>query len=74
MKAILYLSFDDVKGINCEHCMLSSVLSGYRNKCMALGNRPLCPEEGCRRDCPLIAIDDSDKPLLARRKYTIEQD
>lgn len=52
MKAILTLAFDDTKGIECEMCMLS-VGKGERYICSALGNRPTCPEEGCRKDCPL---------------------
>lgn len=53
MDRYLKLSFDDVKGRNCEHCMLC-FSKGESNHCAALGNRPLCPEEGCRKDCPLI--------------------
>ena len=53
MKAKLMLSFDDSKGINCEHCMLS-FSKGEKYHCAALGNRPICPEEGKRKDCPLL--------------------
>lgn len=53
MDRYLKLSFDNIKGRNCEHCMLS-FSKGERNHCAALGNRPICSEEGCRKDCPLI--------------------
>lgn len=53
MDRYLKLSFDNVKGRNCEYCMLS-FSKEERNHCAALGNRPICPEEGCREDCPLI--------------------
>jgi len=64
MKAILNLSFDDAKGRNCEHCMLSEIhypssRDPIRYKCTAYGSRPFCPEEGCRKDCPLIVVEDS---------------
>ena len=52
MKAILNLSFSDEKGINCTTCMLS-FSKGEHYHCAALGTRPVCPEEGCRKDCPL---------------------
>lgn len=52
MKAILNLSFSDEKGINCTACMLS-FSKGEHYHCAALGIRPVCPEEGCRKDCPL---------------------
>lgn len=53
MDRYLKLSFDNVKGRNCEHCMLS-FSKGEHSHCAALGNRPICPEDGCRNDCPLI--------------------
>lgn len=53
MDRYLKLSFDNIKGRNCEHCMLS-FSKGEHNHCAALGNRPICTEEGCRKDCPLI--------------------
>lgn len=53
MDRYLKLSFDNIKGRNCEHCMLS-FSKGEHNHCAALGNRPICPEKGCRKDCPLI--------------------
>lgn len=53
MYRYLKLSFDNVRGRNCEHCMLSFG-KGEHNHCAALGNRPICSEEGCRKDCPLI--------------------
>ena len=53
MDRYLKLSFDNAKGRNCEHCMLS-FSKGEHNHCAALGTRPICSEEGCRKDCPLI--------------------
>lgn len=53
MDRYLKLSFDNIKGRNCEHCMLS-FSKGEHNHCAALGSRPICPEESCRKDCPLI--------------------
>lgn len=53
MYKYLKLSFDNVKGRNCKHCMLS-FSKGEHNHCAALGNRPICSEEDCRKDCPLI--------------------
>ncbi len=53
MDRYLKLSFDNVKGRNCEQCMLS-FSKGEHNHCAALGNRPICSEEGCRKDCPLV--------------------
>lgn len=53
MDRYLKLSFDNVKGRNCEHCMLC-FSNGESDHCAALGNQPLCPKEGCRIDCPLI--------------------
>jgi len=60
MKAILELSFDDEKGITCEMCMLSTHqgATGLHNVCTGLGMRPICPEEGCRKDCPLKVVSD----------------
>lgn len=52
MEAVLKLSFSDEKGINCCACMLS-FSRGERYHCAAIGQRPICPEEGRRRDCPL---------------------
>lgn len=43
----------------CENCMLSHYDSASeRRKCMALGMRPFCTEEGCRKDCPLVKDED----------------
>lgn len=40
---------------DCLSCMLSSSLGALEGKsiCMALGVRPICPNEGRRKDCPL---------------------
>lgn len=56
MKKALILSFDDKKGINCKCCMLS-FSKGEKYHCAALGIRPICPEEGKRKDCPLVDIE-----------------
>lgn len=40
MKKILVLSFDDIKGANCAHCMLS-FSKGEKYHCAALGNYDL---------------------------------
>lgn len=53
MDRYLKISFDNVKGRNCEQCMLRFSES-ENNHCVALKDRPMCPEEGCRKDCPLI--------------------
>lgn len=57
MEKYLKLSFDDKKGANCVHCMIS-FSKGEKYHCAGLGNRPICPEEGNRKDCPLL--DDTD--------------
>ena len=45
--------FSDEKGIRCCACMLS-FSKGEHYHCAAIGQRPICPEEGGRRrDCPL---------------------
>jgi hypothetical protein len=36
----------------CNKCMLS-ICCNNQYKCAAIGYRPVCPDEGCRRDCPL---------------------
>jgi hypothetical protein len=56
MKYKLELNFTDTP--KCSSCMLSGVrgldLEGETvMACFALGIRPKCPEDGCRRDCPL---------------------
>lgn len=56
MNVVLNLSFDDEKGVTCKRCMLS-FSKGERNHCAALGIRPICPEEGCRKDCPLKPVN-----------------
>jgi len=65
MKVFLKLEFDDSKGIECERCMLSTSKGG-KEVCTALGIRPLCPEEGNRKDCPLI--------IEERKAATINKD
>lgn len=57
MKAVLKLEFDDNKGIECNRCMLSTSKNGSE-VCTGLGIRPTCPEEGCRKDCPLISVEE----------------
>lgn len=53
MEAVLKLGFPDEKGIRCCACMLS-FSKGEHYHCAAIGQRPICPEEGGRRrDCPL---------------------
>ena len=55
MKVVYKLAFNDSKGIECSCCMLSVARYG-KELCSALGIRPICPEEGCRKDCPLEII------------------
>lgn len=57
MEKYLKLSFNDERGVSCEYCILS-FCKGERNHCAALGNRPICPEEGYRYDCPLKSIEE----------------
>jgi len=41
----------------CERCMMGVSKDGAEESisiCAALGSRPKCTEEGCRKDCPLI--------------------
>lgn len=78
MDRYLKLSFDNVKGRNCEHCMLN-FSKGEHNYCAALENRPICSEEGCRKDCPLIdnvidlpvidASDDMYRQMMSGNNY-----
>ena len=75
MYRYLKLSFDNVKGCNYEHCILS-YSSSNQNHCAALGNRPICPEERCRKDCSLIdnvidlpAIDDMYRQMMSGNNY-----
>jgi len=61
MKAVLKLEFNNEKGIECSRCMLCGTkgfdLDGETvMACYGLGIRPICPEEGCRKDCPLEII------------------
>ncbi|MBE6067746.1 MAG: hypothetical protein E7211_08650 [Clostridium lundense] len=63
MEMALLLAFSDEKGAECSRCMLSGVkgLDGNGETvtaCFALGIRPKCPEEGCRKDCPLIPVEE----------------
>lgn len=49
----------------CSMCMLSgskglNIDGETVMVCYGLGNRPKCPEEGCRKDCPLKPLDDQD--------------
>lgn len=57
MKYILEEEFRDKP--DCKRCMLGSSIGTVDGKmlCMALGIRPICPEEGCRKDCPLKPIE-----------------
>lgn len=57
MKYVLECHFKDEP--ECARCMLrSSKGLDLRGEtvmaCHGLGIRPKCPEEGCRRDCPLV--------------------
>ena len=57
----MIFTFDETKGVECSHCMLSGTkgldLNGESvTACFGLGLRPKCPEEGCRKDCPLIPV------------------
>jgi hypothetical protein len=59
MEYIFKLGFLDKP--KCSNCMLSGVKGLDLNgetvmACYGLGIRPKCPEEGCRKDCPLIKI------------------
>lgn len=56
MKYVYELNFTDTP--ECERCMLSGTKGLDLNgetviACFALSLRPKCPDEGCRRDCPL---------------------
>ena len=67
MEAILKLGFSEKKGINCCACMLSFSKREHYH-CAAIGQRPICPEKGCRRDCPLI---EEEQYLCMKLKGTI---
>lgn len=54
INAVYKCSFYD--DIECSHCMLS-FSKGERYHCAALGNRPICPDDGKRSDCPLCVTD-----------------
>jgi len=59
MKYIFNCSFENTP--KCKKCMLSfsKMSSGGKSKfyCAALGARPHCPDDGCRKDCPLLLAD-----------------
>jgi len=55
MEKALVLSFNDEKGVTCRSCMLS-FSKGEKDHCAAMGSRPICPEDGKRNDCPLVAV------------------
>jgi len=61
MKYVLELNFTD--NPKCSSCMLSGTkglnLAGETViACFALGIRPKCPEEGRRKDCPLVLSEE----------------
>lgn len=39
----------------CQNCMVAVFKDGH-NLCCGLGMRPICPDEGCRKDCPLKEV------------------
>lgn len=55
MEKALVLKFKDTKGPECCNCMIS-FSKGERYHCAGIGCRPICPENGRRRDCPLVDI------------------
>jgi len=60
MRYVLELNF--IEKPNCSSCMLSSVKGLDLNgesviACFGLVNRHKCPEEGCRKDCPLKILE-----------------
>lgn len=61
MKYIYKIEFEGVR--TCKKCMLSGSKGQDLNgetvmACYGLGLRPKCPEEGCRKDCPLQLADE----------------
>lgn len=62
VNAVFKVCFDSSKGIECERCMLSFMRQAIKGEtrlhCAGLGQRPICPEEGCRKDCPLVIVED----------------
>lgn len=56
MEYILKLSFQDKP--NCMACLLSTTKND-NYICPAIGARPICPDEGCLRNCPLEAMKNS---------------
>lgn len=53
MDRYLKLSFDNVQGRNCKHCMLSFYQDEHKH-CAGLEGHPICTEKDCRKDCPLV--------------------
>jgi hypothetical protein len=61
MKYVLELSFK--ASPECISCMFGRYGKKSLNGesimcCYAIGNAPKCPEEGCRKDCPLREINE----------------
>ncbi|CAI3224410.1 conserved hypothetical protein [Clostridium neonatale] len=52
----LIFVFDDNKGAECSKCTLSTI-EDEKEVCVGLASRPVCAEEGCRANCPLIKIN-----------------
>lgn len=61
MKKALIMKFDESKGPECSKCMVS-FSRGDRYHCAGMGTRPICPEDGCRKECPLVDVlpDETD--------------
>lgn len=62
MNTIFKASFNDDRGIECDRCMLQGTrgldLEGETvMACYGLGTRPICPEEGKLKDCPLVIVE-----------------
>lgn len=62
MRYILEFYFTDKP--ECRTCRLEFSKMGFDDEthehCAGLGNRPKCPEKGCRKDCPLKESDKLD--------------
>ena len=76
MNTIFKASFSDDKGIECDRCMLQGTRGLNLNgetvmACYGLGIRPICPEEGCRKDCPLIKVT-INKELVKELELIVE--
>lgn len=57
----LIFTFDETNSVECRHCMLGGTkgleLNGKSiTACFGLELRPRCPEDSCRKDCPLILV------------------